>query len=146
MTPHVLLLFAAAAAAAAPPAPSSGPGRDPFVSPTGIASDPTKGLAGMAWQSLQLTGIVDAPSGPIATLGTEQGDSFVAQEGDRLANASVVTIDRDRRAVLLRMPATDNVAGFREVVLRMGAKDAIVREPHAAEPALKASEPRPGSR
>lgn len=139
MTPHVLLLLLAAATA--PPAPSSGPGRDPFVSPAGVTSDPTQGLAGMAWQSLQLTGIVDAPSGPIATLGAE-GDSFVAQEGDRLANAVVVAIDRARRAVLLRAPTSDNVAGFREIVLQMGVKDPVVREPRAAEPLLKASEPR----
>lgn len=132
MTPHVLLLLLLAAA------PASGPGRDPFVSPQSVLSDPSKGLPGMAWQSLQVTGIVEAPSGPIATLSSDQGDAFVAQEGDRLANAVVASIDRARKTVVLRMPAADSVAGFREVVLQMGVKDAIVREPHAAEPLLKA--------
>jgi hypothetical protein len=100
------------------------------------ASNPSKGLQGMSWQSLTLTGIVDAPSGSVATL-EGMDSSFLASAGDRLANATVVQIDRKRGAVMLHEQAKDNVAGYREVILLLG-RQPIVREPREAEPLLKA--------
>lgn len=115
------------------------PSRDPFKGPTEFAESAPcepRGLHCIRWQDLRVTAIVTGPAGSLATFATGSGESWFGKEGDRVRNAAIVSVDPQRRGVVLREPAPGTVAGFREIVLVTGEAQPIVREPMSAEPAL----------
>lgn len=130
--------------AAAPPAGGANPAladraRDPFQGPDQARDEgpcEPPGFHCVPWQRMRVTGIVTAPSGALATVDAGNGETFFVKVGDRARNGVVVSIDSERRGVLLREPMPGTVAGFREIVLLTGAEAPIVREPVSAEPAL----------
>lgn len=119
------------------------PARDPFQGPDQVRDEgpcpEPRGIHCIPWQSLKVTAIVTAPGGTLASFEAGNGESYFARAGDRVRNAVIVSIDTERRGVLLREPMPGTVAGFREIVLMTGAPQPIVREPMSAEPVLSAS-------
>jgi hypothetical protein len=91
--------------------PTSDTGRrDPFVPPSTIKPP------GNRWEELRLTSLVRTPSGVLATFeGGPRNEAVFVRVGDRLANATVSSIDYAgaRVTLLVEDPATPR--GFREV-------------------------------
>jgi hypothetical protein len=89
-----------------------GGGRDPFASlvdtsPTKAKQEPERrapGLAGMAAADVVLRGIIAGAAAKIALLEGTGGQTYLAREGDRLHDATVLTIEAD--GLVLRVAAT----------------------------------------
>ncbi len=116
--PLAFLLAAGLAATAAGDEASTLRRRDPFreVAPA-LVANPDRGLAGLPWQAITVTGFARGPKGPGALISC-QNVTFFVREGDRLANAVTWRVDLKRRELILHEPPAEPEAAPIVRVLR----------------------------